>query len=311
MIDLPQYAALIKQKAHELGFSACGIAKARKLEEEESRLRDFLELNYHGHMDYLANHFDKRLDPTLLVPGAKSVVVVLLNYFPKQLQTGSNVPLVSKYAYGKDYHLVIKEKLQGLFDFINAEIAPVTGRIFTDSAPVLERAWAVQAGLGWIGKNGLLLNKELGSFFFIGELIIDLELDYDKPYTKEHCGSCNQCLSACPTRALVQPYQLDARKCISYLTIELKDAIPDEFRSQLMRRVFGCDICQDVCPWNQKTKPTHTHEFKPNPNFLRMTKTEWQNLNSEQFSLLFKNSAVKRAGFSKFKQNLSFLSTNP
>lgn len=307
MLKLPQYAALIKQKAHELGFSACGIAKARKLEEEENRLRNFLDLNYQGQMGYLANHFDKRLDPTLLVPGAKSVVVVLLNYFPEKLQTGSNVPVVSKYAYGKDYHLVIKEKLQGLFDYINAEIAPVTGRVFTDSAPVLERAWAVQAGLGWIGKNGLLLNKELGSFFFIGELIIDLELYYDQPYTKEHCGSCNQCLSACPTRALLQPYQLDARKCISYLTIELKEAIPEEFKPQLMRRVFGCDICQDVCPWNQKIKAHQIPEFKPVPEFLTMTKAEWQNLSQVQFNQLFKNSAVKRAGFNKFKQNLSFL----
>ena len=299
------YSKLIKQKAVELGFSACGIAQTRKLEEEEVRLRNFLDSNYQGKMSYLSNHFEKRLDPTLLVPGAKSIIVVLLNYFPHKLQQGSGVPIISKYAYGKDYHLVIKEKLQQLFNFINTEIAPTEGRMFTDSAPVLERAWAVQAGLGWIGKNGLLLNKELGSFFFIGELIVDLELDYDQPYEKEYCGSCNQCLSACPTQALVKPYMLDAKKCISYLTIELKDEIPEQYKSQLMRRAFGCDICQDVCPWNQHPKPTNVDDFNPHPDFLEMTREEWENLSKEKFSQRFHESAVKRAGYKKVKQNIS------
>lgn len=301
------FATQIKNKALELGFSACGIAPARKLEEEEHRLKAFLDANYQGKMSYLANHFDKRLDPTLLVPGAKSVVVVLLNYFPEKLQTGSGVPVISKYAYGKDYHLVIKDKLTQLFNFINEQLNPVQGRVFTDSAPVLERAWAVQAGLGWIGKNGLLLNKELGSFFFIAELIIDLELDYDEPYVQEHCGSCNQCLNACPTKAFESSYVLNASKCISYLTIELKDDIPEEFHSQLSRRVFGCDICQDVCPWNQKSTPGVEPLFRPHPAFLNMTKDDWRNLSNDQFSKLFPESAIKRAGFKKIKQTLNHI----
>lgn len=297
-------SSLIKQKALVLGFSACGIAPARKLEEEEERFQYFLNQNYNGKMGYLSNHFDKRLDPTIMVEGAKSVIVVLLNYFPNELQTGSGVPIISKYAYGRDYHVVIKEKLQVLFDYINTEISPIKGRMFTDSAPVLERAWAVQAGLGWIGKNGLLLNKELGSFFFIGELIIDLEVEYDDPYEKEHCGSCNQCLSACPTKAFVKPYILDARKCISYLTIELKDDIPKALHPKLMRRAFGCDICQDVCPWNQKVKPTNVEDFKPHPDFLAMSKTDWENLTKEDFQVLFKNSALQRAGYQKLMNNI-------
>ena len=304
-------SALIKNMAIELGFSACGIAPVRKLEEEKDRLHNYLEQNYHGEMAYLANHFEKRLNPGKLVPAAKSIIVVLLNYFPDKLQTGSKVPIISKYAYGKDYHLVIKQKLQTLFDDINTNIAPIEGRIFTDSAPVLERAWAVQAGLGWIGKNGLLLNKELGSFFFIAELIIDLELEYDKPYEKEYCGSCNQCISACPTQAFVKPYVLDARKCISYLTIELKGEIAEVFRPKLTRRAFGCDICQDVCPWNQRPKPHIVEEFRPHPGLLKMTKADWENLSKEQFNELFHQSAVKRAGFEKLKRNISNVTASP
>lgn len=255
-------------------------------------------------MGYLANHFDKRLDPTMLVPRAKSMVVVLLNYFPHQFQTGKGAPILSKYAYGKDYHLVIKEKLQQLFEFINQEIAPTEGRMFTDSAPVLERAWAVEAGLGWIGKNGLLLNKTLGSFFFIGELIIDLELEYDQPFEKEYCGSCNQCLNACPTKALVKPYTLDARRCISYHTIELKEDTPVEFKPLLMNRIYGCDICQDVCPWNQRPQPHNTPEFRPKLELLEMGKEDWQQLSKEKFNELFQQSAVKRASYEKLKQNI-------
>lgn len=307
MSNLSHNSKLIKEKAIALGFAACGIAKARKLDEEQEQLQGFLDKNYHGEMGYLANHFEKRLDPTELVPQAKSVIVVLLNYFPEQLQKGTDTPVISKYAYGKDYHLVIKDKLKVLFDYINHHIQPIEGRMFTDSAPVLERAWAVQAGLGWIGKNGLLINKELGSFFFIAELIIDLELEYDRPFEKEHCGSCNQCLSACPTQALVDPYVLDARKCISYLTIELKHEIPKEFQGKLMRRAFGCDICQDVCPWNQRTTAHRVEEFKPHPDFLPMSKENWNSLSREQFNEIFRKSTVKRAGFDKLKQNLRFL----
>jgi epoxyqueuosine reductase len=301
----------IKQKALALGFSACGIAAARKLEEEEFRLKAYLDNNYNGQMGYLANHFEKRLDPTLLVSGAKSVVVVLLNYFPCQFQTGIDVPIFSKYAYGEDYHLVIKEKLQQLFYYINQEIAPVQGRMFTDSAPVLERAWAVQAGLGWIGKNGLLLNKALGSFFFIGELIIDLELEYDKPLEREYCGSCNQCLSACPTKALLKPYLLDARRCISYHTIESKNDTPAAFKPLLMNRAFGCDICQDVCPWNQKPQAHTVPGFEPKLEFLNKSKEQWQNLSKEEFNQIFHNSAVKRAGFEKLKQNIENCTVDP
>lgn len=307
MSNLSHNSKLIKEKAIALGFAACGIAKARKLDEEQEQLQGFLDKNYHGEMGYLANHFEKRLDPTELVPQAKSVIVVLLNYFPEQFQKGTDTPVISKYAYGKDYHLVIKDKLKVLFDYINHHIQPIEGRMFTDSAPVLERAWAVQAGLGWIGKNGLLINKELGSFFFIAELIIDLELEYDRPFEKEHCGSCNQCLSACPTQALVEPYVLDARKCISYLTIELKHEIPKEFQGKLMRRAFGCDICQDVCPWNQRTTAHRVEEFKPHPDFLPMSKENWNSLSREQFNEIFRKSTVKRAGFDKLKQNLRFL----
>jgi epoxyqueuosine reductase len=297
----------IKQKAIELGFQSCGIARARRLDEEEEHFKNYLASHYNGKMRYMANHFEKRLDPTKLVPGAKSVVVVLLNYSQGQMQTGTDVPLISKYAYGKDYHLVVKEKLRNLFNYINDEIGTIEGRVFTDSAPVLERSWAVQAGLGWIGKNGLLLNKELGSFFVIGELIIDMELDYDAPFKGEYCGSCNQCLSACPTKALVKPYILDARKCISYLTIELKDQIPEQFQSMLHRRVFGCDICQDVCPWNRKAKKTNEQDFRPHPDFLKMNKEDWVNLSKEQFNVIFKQSALKWAGYQKLMQNISII----
>ena len=258
---------VIKQKAISLGFSACGIAPVRKLIEEEQRLKDYLANHYHGEMGYMANHFDKRLDPALLVPGAKSLVVVLMNYYPHQLQAAADTPVISKYAYGKDYHMVVKERLLQLFNFIDKEVSSVQGRVFTDSAPLLERAWAVQAGLGWIGKNGLLINKEMGSFFFIGEIVIDLELEYDQPYLKENCGSCNKCLNVCPTKALVKPYLLDARRCISYLTIELKEDTPEEFKPLLNNRIFGCDSCQDVCHWNRKSKHHLIDEFYPKSNF--------------------------------------------
>ncbi|MBN1768487.1 MAG: tRNA epoxyqueuosine(34) reductase QueG [Prolixibacteraceae bacterium] len=300
-------STLIKTKALELGFSLCGIAPVRKLKAEEKALKAYLANCYHGEMKYMANHFDKRLDPSLLVPGAKSMVLVLLNYFPRNLQQGSNAPKIAKYAYGTDYHYVIKDKLKALLRFINEHIAPANGRVFTDSAPVLERAWAVQAGLGWIGKNGLLINRQMGSFFLIGELIIDLELEYDEPYYDEHCGSCNQCLNACPTHALVEPYVLDARKCISYLTIELKAEIPETFRPMLSQRIFGCDICQDVCPWNRKVHPTSEPAFSPHPEMLQLYREAWMNLSKNAFNELFRKSALKRAGYQKIMQNISYL----
>lgn len=300
-------STLIKTKALELGFSLCGIAPVRKLKEEEQALKAHLANRYHGEMKYMSTHFDKRLDPSLLVPGAKSMVLVLLNYFPRDLQQGSNVPKIAKYAYGTDYHYVIKDKLKALLGFINEHIAPANGRVFTDSAPVLERAWAVQAGLGWIGKNGLLINRQMGSFFFIGDLIIDLELEYDEPYRDEHCGSCKQCLNACPTHAFVEPYVLDARKCISYLTIELKAEIPEAFRPMLSQRIFGCDICQDVCPWNRKAHPTSETAFSPHPEMLQLDRDAWKNLSNEKFNELFRKSALKRAGYQKIMQNVSYL----
>jgi epoxyqueuosine reductase len=304
---LSQHNELIKQKAAELGFSACGITRAFKLSEHEQFLRNYLEKNYNGTMNYMGNHFDMRLDPTLLVPNARSVIVVLMNYFPPRMQQGSQAPIVSKYAYSNDYHKIIKKKLKQLFEYINCEIGNCSGRFFTDSAPILERVWAVKAGLGWIGKNGILLNKQLGSFFFIGELIIDMELLPDKPFEKEYCGSCTQCLNACPTKAFVAPYVLDARKCISYLTIELKDSIPDQFHSKLMNRIYGCDICQDVCPWNQKAKPHNIDELTPNKAMLDMNSQQWLQLDQQQFDTIFSKSAIKRAGFNKLKQNISIV----
>ena len=307
MPKLSQHNELIKQKAAELGFSACGITSAGRLSEQEQFLRNYLEKNYNGTMNYMANHFDMRLDPSLLVPGARSIIVVLMNYFPPRMQQGSKAPIVSKYAYGNDYHKVIKKKLKELFDYINSEIGICSGRYFTDSAPILERTWAVKAGLGWIGKNGLLLNKQLGSFFFIGELIIDMELQPDTPFEKEYCRSCTQCLNACPTKAFVAPYVLDSRKCISYLTIELKKFIPESFHPHMMNRIYGCDICQDVCPWNQKAKPHNIEELNPNQEMLNMNGQQWLQLSQEQFDKLFSKSAIKRAGFSKLKENISIV----
>jgi epoxyqueuosine reductase len=294
---------IIKEKAIELGFSACGIAPVQKLEEEEERLRFYLENNFQGTMDFMIRHFEKRLDPSKLVPGAKSVVVVLLNYFPNEKQSEKD-PVVSKYAYGIDYHLVVKEKLRQLLHFIHSEIGHINGRIFTDSAPVLERAWGVKAGLGWIGKNGLLINKKLGSFFFIGELIIDMELDYDLDDKKGYCGNCTGCLDSCPTKALMKPYILDARRCISYLTIELKENIPGELKPFLKNQIFGCDICQDVCPWNHNIKPTIITEFNPGADFIKLDMEAWKEMDQEAFNKLFKSSSIKRAGFLKMKMNV-------
>lgn len=296
---------LIKSEAARLGFMSCGISKAEFLEEEAPRLESWLNKNHNGKMGYMENHFDKRLDPTKLVPGAKSVISVLLNYYPENKQTDNSYK-ISKYAYGTDYHFVIKDKLKELLHFINSEIGEVDGRAFVDSAPVLDRAWAAKSGLGWVGKSSNLLTKQMGSFYFIAELIIDLELDYDHPVT-DHCGSCTACLDACPTQAIVAPYVVDGSKCISYYTIELKDAIPDEASGNMEDWMFGCDICQDVCPWNKFSKAHEEPLFNPNPQLLEMTKKDWEEITQEVFSQVFKKSAVKRTKFAGLTRNIKFL----
>lgn len=298
---------LIKQKAQELGFFHVGVSKATYLEEEAGHLEEWLKRSYQGKMSYMENHFDKRLDPRLLVDNAKSIVSLILNYFPDEVQSDPEAPKISKYAYGKDYHFVIKDKLKLLFDFIKKEIGEVGGRVFVDSAPVMDKVWAKKSGLGWVGKNSNLIHPKHGSFFFIAELILDLELIVDGPI-KDYCGTCTRCIDACPTDAIVQPYLVDGSKCISYLTIELKDAIiPGEFKNHMDNWMFGCDVCQDVCPWNRFSTPHSEQEFKPTMMLLDLNKSEWQNLNEELFQALFKNSAVKRTKLTGLKRNIEFL----
>ena len=295
---------LIKSHAKELGFLSCGISQAGFLEEEAPRLEAWLNNNYQGKMGYMANHFDKRLDPRLLVPGAKSVVSLLLNYHTDKIQEDPNAPKIASYAYGADYHYVIKDKLKALLTFIREDIGEVGGRVFVDSAPVMDKAWAAKSGLGWIGKNTNLITQKVGSFYFIAELIIDLELEYDTP-TTDHCGTCTACIDACPTDAFVAPYQLDATKCISYLTIELRDEIPSEFHKKLDDWAFGCDVCQQVCPWNRFSKQHEEPLFDPQPELLSMTKKDWHEMTREVFEVIFKNSAVKRTKFDRFKKNIT------
>ena len=297
----------IKNRALDLGFCACGIAKVRNLEEEQNHLQHWLDGNLNGTMRYMANHFDKRLDPTRLVEGAKSIISVLINYFPTQLQSDPDAPIISKYAYGRDYHLTVKEKLNDLLILIQQEISPCRGRVFVDSAPVLEKLWASIAGLGWIGKNSLLISKEYGSYVFIGELIIDLELAYDTTFPNNLCGSCSRCMDACPTGAIVAPHIVDARKCISYNTIENKDEIVPDLRHQIGNHIFGCDICQDVCPWNKKVKANQSAEFKPIDGLLEMNLADWMNLDQSKYSKMFRHSAFERAGFSLIKRNIGYL----
>ena len=296
---------LIKSEATRLGFLSCGISKAEFLEDEAPRLEKWLNDNMQGEMSYMENHFDKRLDPTLLVPGAKSVVSLLLNYFPKQTQREDSFK-ISKYAYGTDYHFVIKDKLKQLLNFIREEIGDVHGRAFVDSAPVLDKAWAAKSGLGWMGKHSNLLTKQLGSFYFIAELIIDLDLEYDTPVT-DHCGSCTACIDACPTQAIVEPYVVAGSKCISYFTIELKNEIPSKFSGKFDDWMFGCDVCQDVCPWNRFSQAHREPLFDPNPELLQLSKGDWEEITEEVFMRLFKKSAVKRTGFKGLKRNISFL----
>ncbi len=303
-----EYSAKIKSAAHALGFLSCGIAKADFLEEEAPRLEQWLRQSHHGSMGYMERHFDKRLDPRRLVPGAKSVVSLLLNYHTDKTQVDPKAPKISTYAYGTDYHFVLKEKLKKLMQLIHTEIGEVNGRVFVDSAPVMDKAWAAKSGLGWIGKNTNLISKKMGSFFFIAELIIDLELDYDSP-TTDHCGSCTACIDACPTEALHQPYQIDGSKCISYLTIELKDNSPTEFKGKMDNWAFGCDVCQTVCPWNRFASPHNEPAFEAHEDLLGLTNREWQEMTSEVFTTLFKNSAVKRTQFEGLKRNIKFLSS--
>ncbi len=284
---------------------SCGISKAGFLEEEAPRLESWLKKNMNGEMSYMENHFDKRLDPTKLVEGSKSVISLLLNYYPEEEQTESTYK-ISKYAYGEDYHFVIKEKLKKLLQFIQEEIGEVHGRAFVDSAPVLDKAWAAKSGLGWMGKNSNLLTKQVGSFYFIAELIVDLDLEYDHPVT-DHCGSCTACIDACPTQAIVAPYVVDGSKCISYFTIELKNEIPTSVKGSFDDWIFGCDVCQDVCPWNRFSKSHKEPLFNPNPELLSMTKKDWEEITEDVFKRIFKNSPVKRTKFEGLKRNINFL----
>ncbi|AWA29533.1 tRNA epoxyqueuosine(34) reductase QueG [Flavobacterium magnum] len=300
-----RYAEFIKSEARRLGFLSCGISKAGFLEQEAPRLETWLNNQHHGRMAYMENHFDKRLDPTRLVEGSKSVVSLLLNYYPSESQAADSYK-ISKYAYGQDYHFVIKEKLKELLHAIQTEIGEVGGRAFVDSAPVLDKAWAAKSGLGWIGKNANLLTRQTGSFYFIAELILDLELEYDHAVT-DHCGSCTACIDACPTDAIVAPYVVDGSKCISYFTIELKDNLPAEMKGRFDDWAFGCDVCQDVCPWNRFSKAHQEPLFNPHPDLLSMSKKDWQEITEDTFRKVFKDSAVNRTKFEGLKRNIDFL----
>jgi len=305
VLPISKYTSFIKKTAAELGFDHCGISKAEFLEEEAPRLEAWLKKGMQGEMKYMENHFDKRLDPRLLVDGAKSVVSLLLNYYPEQEASNENIK-VSKYAYGTDYHFVIKDKCKTFIELVKKEIGDVNGRCFVDSAPVMDKAWAQKSGLGWIGKNSNLINKESGSFYFIAELILDIELEYDGPI-KDYCGTCTKCIDACPTQAIVEPYVVDGSKCISYFTIELKDNIPTDYQGKFDNWIFGCDVCQDVCPWNRFSSPHKEPLFNNTGGFLDWSEGQWQEITEEVFTKTFKNSAVKRTGFKGLKRNIEFI----
>jgi epoxyqueuosine reductase len=306
-LDHFYYTKLIKQFTAQLGFDYCGIARAERLDDDAKRLETWLKKGQHGNMQYMENHFDLRVDPTRLVPGAKSVITVLLNYYPPQKQT-SGTPKIAKYAYGKDYHEVIRAKLNELMKLIKINIGDINGRGFVDSAPVLERTWAQRGGLGWVGKNGNLINKQGGSFFFIATLITDLELDYDEPAAKDYCGTCTKCIDACPTGAIADNKVIDGSKCISYFTIELKDQlIPGNMKDKFAEWMFGCDICQDVCPWNRFSTPTPEPSFRPLAEILSFSLKDWEDLSEEAFKSIFRYSALKRSRFSGIKRNLRFI----
>jgi epoxyqueuosine reductase len=299
------YTELIKNEAKRLGFISCGISRAEFLEDEAPRLEKWLKMNMHGEMKYMENYFEKRLDPSKLVDDAKSVISLSYNYYPKDLQN-KEAPKISKYAYGMDYHYVIKEKLIFFLSFIKDKIGDVNGRAFVDSAPILEKAWASKSGIGWVGKNSNLITKQVGSFYFLAELIVDLELDYDGIET-DHCGECTACIDSCPTQAITEPYVVDGSKCISYFTIELKENIPNEFKEKFEDWVFGCDICQDVCPWNKFSKPHKEPLFQPTSELMKMSRDEWNEITEETFNKIFKNSAVKRTGYKGLTRNLNFI----
>ncbi|MCH7403263.1 tRNA epoxyqueuosine(34) reductase QueG [Belliella kenyensis] len=303
-----KYAQIIKSQAKSLGFDFCGIAKAEFLEEEAPKLENWLNQNYQGQMAYLANHFDKRLDPTKLVDGAKTVVSLIYNYYPdKPIAEEEGTYKIAKYAYGKDYHFVIKDKLKTLLENLQEQIGEIGGRAFVDSAPVMERQWAQKSGLGWTGKNSLLLNRQMGSFFFLAELIIDLEVSPDIPMAKDYCGTCTKCIDACPTDAIVQPGVVDGSKCISYFTIELKDQIPVEVKGKFENWIFGCDICQDVCPWNRFSKAHQEPAFLPHPELEGFTSRDWEEITQETFNKVFQKSAVKRTKLEGLRRNISFV----
>ena len=303
---MPNYKQMIKAETKRLGFAYCGFSKANFLEDEAPRLEKWLQEKKHGEMHFMEEHFDKRLDPRLLVDGAKTVISLMLNYYTDQKQE-SSAPKISKYAYGKDYHRVIGKKLKNLLAYIQKEIGEVHGRAFVDIAPVMDKAWAVKSGLGWIGKNSNLINRESGSFYFLAELIIDLEIEPDSP-TADHCGSCTKCIEACPTEAITQPYVVDGSKCISYFTIELKDAIPTSMKGQFDDWMFGCDICQDVCPWNRFSVLNNEQGFTPKKGMLEMNGEDWDELTEDLFKQIFSGSSpLKRAKFSGLKRNIEFL----
>ncbi len=301
------YTQLIRAEAQRLGFSFVGFAKAEQMTDEARRLEAWLNKNYHGKMSYMENHFDKRIDPRKLADGAKTVITLMYNYSNPEEQTDAAAPKIAKYAYGEDYHHVLKKKLHALTDFISDNIGEVNGRAFVDSAPVLERDWARRSGMGWVGKNTLIIHPKAGSYFFLAELIIDLELVYDTPI-KDYCGTCTRCIDACPTEAISpEGYIMDGSKCISYLTIELKEDIPEKFHAQMNNWAFGCDICQQVCPWNRFATPHNEPAFLPHADLLKMSKEEWHDITEDVFKILFKKSAVKRSKFEKFKKNIAFL----
>ncbi len=305
MSSISLHTSLIKQEANRLGFLSCGVSKADFLESEATTLEHWLNSGFHGSMGYMERNFDKRLDPRKLFPGAKSVVSLLYNYFPEKTQPEGSFK-ISKYAYGEDYHVVVKDKLKALMAYISLEVGQVEGRVFVDSAPVLEKAWAVKSGLGWLGKNTNLISKKVGSFFFLAELIIDLPLLSDGPVT-DHCGQCTACIDACPTQAIVAPYVVDGSKCISHLTIELKDAIPKDFSGQIDDWMFGCDVCQDVCPWNRFSKPHNEERFNPKPELFEKDKDQWREMTKEVFDKLFDKSPVQRTRFTGLMRNIKFL----
>ena len=305
MKNKKHYTELIKNEAKRLGFISCGISRAEFLEDEAPRLEKWLKMKMNGEMKYMENYFEKRLDPTKLVDDAKSIISLTYNYYPEDLQN-KEAPKVSKYAYGMDYHYVIKEKLNFFLTFIKDKIGNVHGRAFVDSAPILEKAWAAKSGIGWVGKNSNLITKKVGSFYFLAELIVDLDLDYDR-IESDHCGECTACIDSCPTQAITQPYVVDGSKCISYFTIELKENIPKEFKGKFDDWVFGCDVCQDVCPWNKFSKPHKEPLFQSSSELMKMSRDEWNEITEETFNKIFKNSAVKRTGYKGLTRNLNFI----